>query len=42
MVLEIKAEMKEWITGGSNGIVLCLNEKEASRIADEWDPSPVA
>lgn len=42
MVLEIKAETKEWMSGGIIGLVLCLNEKEVSRIADEWDPSPAA
>lgn len=42
MVLEIKAEMKEWMSGRIIGLVLCLNEKKVPRIADEWDPCPAA
>lgn len=39
MGLESKAEMKAWMSEGTIGLVLYLNEKETSRIADEWDPS---
>lgn len=42
MGLGIKVEMKESMCGEIVELVLCLTDKEHSRIVDGWDPAPKA